>query len=82
MPTIRPINDAEKRNFDTFVSAVKADRICLVSSLDSIDQSPAVLVCAVNYSPNEEECFEFVPLARLCDGNPFERFSPPTEDVP
>lgn len=77
MPSTRPINDAEKQNFETLVSAFRTDRICLVSSIDLADQSQAVLICAVNYLSDEEECFEFVPLARLCDGNPYERFLPP-----
>ncbi len=73
-----PINDAEQQNFETLISATKSDRICLVSAFDNVDQRPAVMVCAVNYSPGANESFEFVPLARLCDGNPYERFEPPT----
>jgi hypothetical protein len=80
----RPINEAEKQNFETLLSAVRADQVCLLSALDSRDQRPAVLLCAVNYQPDAAECYEFVPLAVLCGGDPYTRFIPPistcTED--
>lgn len=81
MPPTRPINDAEKQNFETLVAAAKADRICLVSSIDTLDQSPMVLVCAVNFAADADRCYEFVPLARLCDSDPYERFLPPNSEA-
>jgi hypothetical protein len=78
MQPAQPISDAEKQNFETLLSAVRADQICLLSTIDSREQRPAMLLCAVNYQPEADECFEFVPLAVLCDGDPYERFVPPT----
>ena len=69
----RPISHAEKQNFDTLISATRADRICLVSTFDSHQAKTAVMVCAVNHPPDDPESFEFVPLAKLCNGNPYER---------
>jgi hypothetical protein len=82
MPHTRPINDAEKQNFDTLVSAIKSDRACLLSVRDLRHDRPTVLICAVNYYPDAEECFEFVPLAALCGENPYERFAPPNGESP
>jgi hypothetical protein len=76
----RPIHPAAKRNFNTLLSAVEANRICLLSVYDTQDQQPAVLVCAVNHYPDESECFEFIPLARLCDGDPYTRFITPLQE--
>jgi hypothetical protein len=78
MQLTRPINESEKRNFDTLIAAMQADRVCLVSTFDHQDQQPAILICAVNYSSEAYEPNELVPLARLCDGNPYDRFSPPS----
>ena len=78
MQLTRPINESEKRNFDTLIAAMRADRVCLVSTFDHQDQQPAILICAVNCSPDAYEPIELIPLARLCDGNPYDRFSPPS----
>lgn len=80
MKLTRPINESEKRNFDTLIAAMQADRVCLVSVFDHQDQQPAMLICAVNCSPDACESIELIPLARLFDGNPYDRFSPPNHE--
>ena len=78
MQLTRPINVSEQRNFDTLIAAMQADRVCLVSVFDHQYQQPAILICAVKYSSDAYEPIELIPLARLCDGNPYDRFSPPS----
>ena len=80
MPHTRPIHPTEKQNFDTLVSAMKAGRACLMSVYDTKTKKPTVLVCAVNHCPDDAEPIEFVPLAMLCDGNPYSRFVPPIHE--
>lgn len=80
MHLTRPINESEKRNFDTLIAAMQADRICLVSVFDNQDQQPAILICAVNCSSDAYEPIELIPLAKLCDGNPYDRFSSPSHE--
>ena len=82
MQLTRTITEFEKRNLDTLISAVKSDRVCLISTFDLQEQQPATLICAVNYSPDAHESIEFIPLARLCDGNPYDRFMPPGGELP
>ena len=78
MQLTRLINESEKRNFDTLIAAMRADCVCLVSTFDHQDQQPAMLICAVNCLPDAYQPIEFIPLARLCDGNPYDRFSTPS----
>ena len=80
MPQTRPINSAEKQNFETLISAIKADDACLMSVFDHHNQKPVVMICAVNRHPQEAAEFEFVPLAVLCDGDPYSRFMPPMQE--
>jgi hypothetical protein len=77
MPHTRPIAPAAKANFDTLLAAVDANRICLMSVVDTTDNQPATLICAVNVEPELNECFSFVPLAQMIDGDPYQRFLPP-----
>ena len=55
MKLTRPINESEQRNFDTLIAAMQADRVCLVSTFDEQDQPSAILICAVNCSPDAYE---------------------------
>ncbi len=82
MSHILPIRSAEKRNFQTLVSAIEAGHACLMSAYDTSAHKTAVLVCAVNHNVDHPEPYEFVPLAMLCDGDPYSRFVPPTATNP
>ena len=75
----RPICPAQKQNFETLVAAIQAGHACLMSVYDTSHDQPAVLVCAVNHLPDQAEPIEFVPLAMLCDDNPYSRFVPPMD---
>ena len=81
MQITRPINEFEKQNFETLILAIKADRVCLVSSFDLQNQQHVTLVCAVNFYPDSQETVEFIPIARLIDEAPFVRFSSPTREL-
>jgi len=72
-----PINASSRQNFQTLLSAVRADRICLMSAFDTMTNEPVFLVCAVNVEPQSDECFEFIPIAVLCNEDPYQRFRPP-----
>lgn len=77
MTNTRPIHPVERQNFSTLIDAIQSDRACLLSCYDSLLEQPAILVCAINFTPDVNEPYEFIPLAYLCDGNPYERFLPP-----
>lgn len=76
-----PISIPCSRNFQTLVDAVQSDRVCLMSVFDSIRNEPATLICAVNIDESAEQVYEFVPLATLCDDNPYLQYIPPTADM-
>lgn len=80
MTVTKPISSQAKRNFQTLCRAVKADRICLMSVFDSTLGSETTLICAVNYRPSTESDNEFVPLASMCEGDPYTRYIPPTAE--
>ncbi len=63
MSHIRPIHSAEKRNFQTLVSAIEAGHACLMSVFDTSTGQTAVLICVVNHKVDHPEPYEFVPLA-------------------
>lgn len=77
MPPIRPLSTISKRNYQALLAAAASDRICLMSCYDSTIDKPATLICAVNVHPDAYEPYEFVPLAMLCEDDPYARFIPP-----
>lgn len=73
---------AQKANFQTLRTAVlNGDVVLMDCQIRETKQSAAVL-CAVNVTSDAEagRQFEFVPLAMLLDGNPYELLSPPDPD--
>lgn len=67
------ILEGYKSNFETLISAAKNDRLCLMECVDKCGNT-VIAVCAVNEIEDE---FEFVPLAKMFDGNPYEELQPP-----
>lgn len=65
-----------KINFETLRSAFQAGDVALVSSIRKSDGKPVALVCAVGSHDDE---VSLVPLAVMCEGNPFEDFTSPCE---
>ena len=79
MPRARtppPLLPGYHRNFNTLLLAADNADLCLVSATRRADQKPVALVCA--RQRNEDETFTPVPLAVMCEGNPFEDFDDPT----
>lgn len=74
-----PIADGYKANFATLKLAAECGDLALVSVLRKSDYTPAVLVCAMQQ--NDNGTVGAVPLAIMCDENPYEQFLDPTADV-
>jgi hypothetical protein len=63
-------------NFNMLHRAFEDGAACLLECHEQATGKPAYVICAVNRSG---DVFEFVPFARLFDGNPYELLSPPAE---
>lgn len=70
----------DKANFRTLLKAAKADDVCLLSTIRKEDRAKVALVCAVNRDPSFGG--EFVPLAVMIEGNPYDLFEPPCPSDP
>ena len=75
MKTKTPIPKGTSSNFQTILAANTEDRICLMRVHDTLTDSDATLICAVNFIDEE---YEFVPLAIMIEEDPFVRFIPPS----
>ena len=69
------IQKGDKRNFDTLLKAAKHGELALLECQDSSSGEARSVICAVN---RDGEGFEFVPLAKLFSGNPYDEVTPPT----
>jgi hypothetical protein len=63
-------------NFSTLKGADSDGNLALVSAIRKADKKPVALVCAM--SKNEDGTITPIPLAVMCEGNPFEDFEDPT----
>lgn len=70
------LTEGHKANFKTLQRAHENGDLCLVSAIRRSDQSPVALVCATQETP--EGMVQIVPLAAMCEGNPYENFLNPT----
>lgn len=68
------IPDGYKTNFQTLSTAFEEGAACLLQCRDAQTGEPVYAICAVNRVKDD---FEFIPFARLFDGNPFEQLVPP-----
>jgi hypothetical protein len=64
-------------NFETLKKAVESGDLALLSAIRKSDQKPVALVCAMNRAENGDYCP--VPIAVMCEGNPYEDFEDPTQ---
>lgn len=74
-----PLTEGYRANFNTMLKAAAAGDLALVSAVRKSDQAPVALVCAMQV--NDDETITPVPFAVMCEGNPFEAFEDPTQDV-
>lgn len=71
---VMAITQGYKDNFATLRRASMYEDLALMECTRVSDNSPVVVVCAVNLVEGE---YEFVPLAEMCSGNPYETYLPP-----
>ncbi len=68
------ISKGHKANFETLKKAFKNDDVILMECTDAVTGKPVIAICAVNTVNGE---YEFSPLAKMFDGNPYEELNPP-----
>ncbi len=66
--------DPYKKNFDTLVAAATVERLVLLECRDKVTGERVPIIAVVNHAG---EMYEFLPIARLLSGNPYEQFDPP-----
>lgn len=71
------IPDGVKTNFQTMKNAMLSDRLALMECQDKTTGKTAYVVCMVNILKGEIKQFEFVPVAKMFDGNPYQELNPP-----
>lgn len=71
------LTTAQKANFETLQNADRAGHLALLECTDSTTGELVPVVCAVNF---DGEQYEFVPLARMFTGNPYDEVTPPNPD--
>lgn len=72
-----PLAEGHKANFQTLLKAVDNDDVCLMACIDKETGETIPVICAMQYSGDEKEPIEFVPIARMFLGNPYEEVEPP-----
>lgn len=75
------IGEQHKHALDILGEAFCNEDIALVECEEVATGKLVCAICAVN--KNEDGTYEFVPLAKMFDGNPYEELKPPAgvEDV-
>ena len=68
------ISKGYKANFETLKRAFKNKVVALMECTDAVTGKPVIAICAVNTANGE---YEFSPLAKMFDGNPYEELLPP-----
>lgn len=63
-----------RQNFQQMLKAASNDHLALLSCKSKATGEPVYAICMVNRVNGE---FEFMPVARLFEGNPFEMLEPP-----
>ena len=73
-----PLREGDKANFATLKEAALAGDLALVSSKRKSDGSDVALVCAMGWDGTH---FLPTPVAVMIEGNPFELFTDPSEEL-
>jgi hypothetical protein len=75
------IQEGSKTNLETLRLAFEQGHVALTECIDLQTGEPVVVICAVNLLP--DAVGEFVPLAKLFNGDPYEEVIPAwTEQQP
>lgn len=67
------ISKGHKNNFETLKQAAVHGDLALMECQSSATGKPVMVLCAVNRNRDE---LEFVPVAKLFSGNPYDEVSP------
>lgn len=68
------IPEAHTKNFSTLLRAADNNDVCLMECIDKDTGKPEYVICVVNRVDDE---FEFVPVAKMFHGNPYDELIPP-----
>lgn len=68
------IQKGHKENFNTLLLAALHGDLALLDCTDKKTGAPVKAVCAVNRIGSE---YQFVPVAKLFDGDPYDELNPP-----
>lgn len=68
------ITKGYRANFETLERAFKHGDVALMECTDAVTGKPVIAICAVNTVNGE---YEFSPLAKMFDWNPYEELNPP-----
>lgn len=71
------LREFDKNNYQTILHAAENGCLALVSCEEKGTGKMVPTLCAVNFDGKN---YEFVPLARLFDENPYELLNPPAVD--
>ncbi len=76
------IPEGHRNNFETLRRACKDDSLALMECADAKTGDTVFVICASNMSldKNNEVVYDFVPIARMFDGNPYEEVNPPESE--
>lgn len=78
-PTKPSISTQHENNFITLCEATRNGDVCLMLCTDAKTGEHATVICMINKSFNEagEPEYQFVPVATMIEGNPYEAYIPP-----
>lgn len=71
------ISQSYRQNFETLRRAADSGHLALLECQDKATGKVVNVVVALNRHSGE---FQFVPLAKLFDGNPYDELNPPNPD--
>ncbi len=71
------IPPGHQSNFETLCRAVREHSVALMECIEAATGKPAYVICMVNHT---DEGYEFVPVGKLFDDNPYREFVPPKLD--
>lgn len=69
------ISEGYRKNFETLQRAFDNGHCALMECTDAKTGQTVIAVCAVGHTSGGE--FEFFPLAKMFDGNPYRELNPP-----
>ncbi|NDF45285.1 MAG: hypothetical protein EB125_06245 [Betaproteobacteria bacterium] len=80
-PTKPSISTRHENNFTTLIRAFKNDDVALMLCTDAKTGEYATVICICNLVTKEdgEPEYQFIPVATMIEGNPYEAYIPPND---